>query len=119
MTDHTFKFQKTDTKRLKAGDRILMPSRIMIEDYIRALPDHAQGDVSTMRTDLAERYDSAVTCPVTTGIHLLDLATEANDAYERGDDDVLPIWRVLDRKASVVKKFTFDPTWIFLRRVMD
>jgi hypothetical protein len=116
--DHWFKTQAHDTKSLRAGDLILMPSAVMIDRYIRAIPEGEASDVSSMRRDLAERHDVATTCPVTTGIQLRIVGEAAHEALAAGAsiEEITPVWRVLDRKATVLKKLSFDPAFILEQR---
>lgn len=118
---HWFKRQARDTTKLRAGDRILMPSGDMIEAYIRAIPRGEAQDVPMMRRTLAEGHDAATTCPVTTGIHLRAIAEAAHAALEAGasSGEVVPVWRVLERKASVLRRLPFDPAWLLALREQE
>lgn len=105
------KLQKHDTKSLRAGDKILMPDRDMIVSYIEQLPAGQRGTVREMRAALAEQHDCAITCPVTTNIHLTELATAAMH-----EQDGLPLWRTVEPGATALKRAGMPDTWIAERR---
>lgn len=118
MNEHWFKAQPHDTKTLRAGDRILMPSTAMIAEY---LCDHDMTDASAMRRDLARQHDAVITCPVTTRLCLTELAEHANRQREAGTplEEIVPVWRVLDAKSPVLKRLSFDPAWILEARTLQ
>ena len=49
------------------------------------------------------------------------VAEAANEARQNGagNDEIAPVWRVLDAKASALRKLTFDPAWILEERARE
>ncbi len=49
------------------------------------------------------------------------VAEAANEAHEQGAPltEVTPVWRVLDRGASALRKLTFDPDYFLEQRVRE
>lgn len=103
------------------GKAMLYPSARMINDAIHELPDGTTITPKELRAKLAERYDVEYTCPVTTTIALRIIAEAANEARHGGVaiSEITPVWRVLDRRASALKKLTFDPAWILEKRTRE
>lgn len=100
------------------GKAMLYPTAWMINDAVREIPEGQTVTPKELRTSLAERYDAEYTCPVTTTMMLRIVAEAANE--DRGSgmprNGITPIWRVLDRNASAIRKLTFDPAWILTER---
>jgi hypothetical protein len=103
------------------GKSMLYPSARMVNDAIRAVPEGQTITPKELRSSLADRYDAEYTCPVTTTMMLRIVAEAANEARDSGakDDEITPVWRVLDAKASALRKLTFDPAWILEERVRE
>jgi hypothetical protein len=100
------------------GKLMLYPSARMISDAIRAIPAGQTVTAKELRASLANRYEAEYTCPVTTTRMLRIVAEAANEARENGEPtgEIAPVWRVLDRNASALRKLTFDPAWILDER---
>jgi len=100
------------------GKLMLYPSARMLDDAIRAIPDGQGISPRELRALLARQHDAEYTCPVTTTMMLRVVAEAANEAYERGVPlgEVTPVWRVLDRKASALRKLSFDPAYMLDQR---
>jgi hypothetical protein len=103
------------------GKLMLYPSAHMVYDAIRAVPEGQTITSKELRTSLADRYDVEYTCPVTTTMMLRIVAEAANEARQNGvgRDEIAPVWRVLDGKASALRKLTFDPAWILEERARE
>jgi len=66
-----------------------------------------------MRVDLANSNKADCTCPLTTGIFLRIVAEAAFETINGGNSpDTTPFWRVIEPKASIVKKLSFDGAFI-------
>ena len=103
------------------GKAMLYPSARMVQDAIRAVPEGETITPKELRVLLADRYGAEYTCPVTTTMMLRIVAETANEAREGGaaPDEIAPVWRVLDAKASALRKLTFDPAWILEERARE
>jgi hypothetical protein len=103
------------------GRSMLYPSARMVNDAIRAVPEGETITPKELRARLADRYDAEYTCPVTTTMALRIVAEVANEARNSGKppDQVTPVWRVLDQRASALRKLTFDPAWILEERARE
>ncbi len=106
---------------MQAGQKMLIPSPSQIDAYLRAIPLGESRDVPTMRRELAARSGADVTCPVTTGIFLRILAEAAWEEMQQGKPvtEVTPVWRVLDARAPLWKKVSFDPAPFLEQRTKE
>ena len=103
---------------MQAGQRALIASPRIVDDFIRDIPDGQHVDVKDMRDRLAAAHGADVMCPLTAGIFLRIVAEAAYESYAGGKkmDDLTPVWRVIDPKTPTVKKLTFDPDFLWNQR---
>lgn len=103
------------------GKLMLYPSARMVQEAICAIPEGQAITPKELRASLAGRYGAEYTCPVTTTMMLRIVAEAANEARQNGASrtEIAPVWRVLDAKASALRKLTFDPTWIVEERARE
>ena len=103
------------------GKTMLFPSAQLLNDTIRAIPEGQSVTPKELRVELAHRHDASITCPVTTTMMLRIVAEAANEAHQNGVPltEVTPIWRVLDRKASALRKLSFDPGYVLDQRAEE
>lgn len=103
------------------GKTMLFPSAQLVNDTIRAIPEGRSVTPKELRSELARRHGASMTCPVTTTMMLRLVAEAANEAHRNGASlaEVAPVWRVLDRKASALKKLTFDHGYLLDQRAKE
>ncbi len=99
-----------DFAGIKAGQRMLIPTPKLIDEYIRQIPKGKKVDLITLRGDLAREHGAEVTCPLTTGIFLRIVAEAAYEEFANGKPlkSVTPFWRVINEKSSTAKKLSFE-----------
>jgi len=107
-----------DFADIPAGSKILIATPKIIYDYVAQIPEGYEADVKKIRRDLASEYGVEYTCPVTTGIFLRIAAEVAHEEIERGKslEEVMPFWRVINKKSTAAKKLTFGYDFIKERR---
>lgn len=106
----------SQTKRLEksiagipAGAMMYISTPQEIDAYIQRIPVGQCVSVGQMRADLATLHQADCTCPLTTGIFLRIVAEAAfENIHQRNEANPTPFWRVLEPKASLVKKLSFD-----------
>jgi hypothetical protein len=103
------------------GKAMLYPSARRVNDAIRAIPAGQSITPKELRASLADRHGAQYTCPVTTTMMLRIVAEAANEARDGGAPagEITPVWRVLDQRASALRKLTFDPDWILAERARE
>lgn len=103
------------------GKSMLYPSARMVDEAIRAIPEGQSITPKELRILLADRVDADYTCPVTTTMMLRIVAEAANESRQAGmaREEIAPVWRVLDARASALRKLTFDPAWIMAERAQE
>ena len=62
------------------GQRMLIPTPLLIDEYIRQVPRGQSTTTEQIRKDLASRFRAEVTCPLTTGI-FLRIVSSAHDRH--------------------------------------
>lgn len=115
---HQVKPVPVDIAGMRAGQVMLVPSPALVDAFIRGIPKGSAMDVRTLRRRLAADFGAEVTCPITLGFHLRTVAEAAFEALADGtpDDQVTPVWRVLDAKAPTTAKLSGGPAFILERR---
>ncbi|MGI8963812.1 MAG: hypothetical protein ACR2GI_04850 [Thermomicrobiales bacterium] len=100
------------------GESMLYPSAQMVNDAIRAIPEGQSVSTRDLRLELARQHNADYTCPVTTTMMLRIVAEAANESHTAGASltEVTPVWRVLDKNASALRKLTFDPAYLLEQR---
>jgi hypothetical protein len=108
-------------RSMTPGKSMLYPSARMVYDAISEIPEGQTITPKDLRASLADRYDVEYICPVTTTMMLRIVAEAANEARHNGAEraEIAPVWRVLDGKASALRKLTFDPGWILEERARE
>lgn len=115
---------KTLDKRfadIEEGEKMLIATPGLIDQYIRNIPAGSETDLKTMRKDLALDQLADKTCPVTTGIYLRIVIEKAYEEWQNGAklQDITPFWRVLNKKAPVLKKLSFPYDFIAEQRARE
>lgn len=110
-----------DFAGIKTGQMMLIPTPMLIDAYIRQIPQGKEVDVATLRKDLAAEYHAEVTCPLTTGIFLRIAAEAAYEEYEAGKSAgrITPFWRVLNERSPAAKKLSFGTDFLREQRLKE
>jgi len=103
---HDIKMIEKDFWGQKAGDRMLIPSPKLIEDYVNQSKKGTFIDPFQMRKDLAVELGADFTCPMTTGIFTRIMAEKNLELH--GDDyqAMTPFWRLVEPKSDLAKKLS-------------
>jgi len=114
------KIEKTDKKfaDIPEGATMLVATPRIVDEYIRQIPEGTHTSLQQMRKDLAAEYGAEYTCPITSGIFLRIAAEHAWEQHEQGMpvEKITPFWRMMDKKAPVLKKLSFDPGFVSKQR---
>ena len=94
----------TDFSDMKVGEKMLIATPKIIDEYINQVPKSYTVDMKTMRKDLALTHQADVTCPVTTGIFLRVVSEASFEKIILGEKNPTPFWRVVDPKSNLAKK---------------
>lgn len=110
-----------DFAGIRVGQKMLIPTPGLIDEYIRQIPKGKTVDSATLRKDLAIEHGAEVTCPLTTGIFLRIVAEAAYEEYQQGApiNKITPFWRVIDEKSSTAKKLTFGTAFLKEQREIE
>ena len=107
-----------DFADMHAGEKMLIATPLIVDNYIRQIPEGHQSSLGQMRKDLAAEYLADVTCPVTSGIFLRIIAEAAWEEYQVGKPikNITPFWRMIDAHSPAAKKLSFGTDFLQQRR---
>jgi hypothetical protein len=99
---------------IPAGVRMLIPTPLLVKEYVERIPKGQTRTLEQVRIDLAKEHGAEFTCPLTTGIFIRIVAEAALDERlaGKGLDQITPFWRVLDEKSKAAKKLTCGPEFL-------
>ena len=103
---------------MKKGEKMLIATPLIVDDYIRHIPKGKEGSLAQMRKDLAAEYHADKTCPVTSGIFLRIVAEAAYEEYRQGKpiSKIAPFWRIINEQSPAAKKLTFGIDFLLEQR---
>lgn len=106
---------------IPAGATMLIATPTIVEHYIRNIPEGHAGSLAQMRKDLAADYNAQYMCPITAGIFLRIVSEAAWEQLQQGKaiDDVVPFWRMIDRKTPTAKKLSFGTDFVQQQRLAE
>lgn len=98
-----------DFADIKAGEKMLIPTPKMVDEYIRHISKEKETTLAQMRKDLAAACHADKTCPVTSGIFIRIAAEAAHEEYLNGKPigKITPFWRIMDEQSPAAKKLSF------------
>ena len=104
-----------------AGTTMLIATPLIIDGYLREIPEGHAVTTARMRGDLATKYGADMTCALTSGIFLRIASEAAIEAMASGAPkaSVAPFWRMVERKAPLAKKLSCGPDEVARLRVAE
>jgi hypothetical protein len=87
------------------GWQILVPTPMMVDEYVRSVPERKLVTVGQIRRHLAQPFKADSTCPLTTGIFLRIISEAAEEDRQAGRKAITPYWRVVKDDGSLNPKF--------------
>ena len=109
----------TDFSDMKVGEKMLIATPKIIDEYINQVPKSYTVDMKTMRKDLALTHQADVTCPVTTGIFLRVVSEASFEKIILWEKNPTPFWRVVDPKSNLAKKLACGSKFIRDMRALE
>ncbi len=112
---------ESDFAGIKAGQMMFVATPMIVDAYIRAIPEGQHRTVPGMRNELARRHKCDASCPVSTAIFVRMSADAAIEQLEAGQsaEDVAPFWRILRPTDKIATRLKIDPDWIAARRTLE
>ena len=98
------------------GTKMLIPTPLMIQEYINHIELGCFSDVKIMRKDLAIEYGADFTCPMTTGIFLRIVAEYNYEKFSQNETEICPFWRIIDPNSKFSDRLSFDNKFIINKR---
>ena len=109
----------TNFADMKVGEKMLIATPKIIDEYINKVPKSYTVDIKTMRKDLALSHHAEVTCPVTTGIFLRIVSEVSYEKIIQGEKNSTPFWRVIDPQSKLAKKLVCGPSFVQKMRDLE
>lgn len=100
----------------EANSKMLIPTPLMIQDYINQIKSGNISAIETMRNDLAIEYGADFTCPMTTGIFLKIVAEYNYENRSQKDFQICPFWRIIDPNSKLAGKLSFGAAFLLQQR---
>ena len=91
-----------------AGSKMLIPTPLIVQEYINHIESGNISEVKTMRNDLAIEYGADFTCPMTTGIFLRIVAEYNYENLSNKETEISPFWRIIDPNSRLSDRLSFD-----------
>lgn len=104
--NHDIKVIEKDFWSQKDGDRMLIHTPKLIEDYVNQSEKGMSIDPVQMRIDLAAELGADFTCPMTTGIFTRIMAEKNLELHSDNYEAMTPFWRLVDPKSDLAKKLS-------------
>jgi len=103
------------------GAKMLIPTPILVRDYVAAIPPGKASTIPQMKKDLAARFGAEVTCPLTSGIFIRIVAEAALEDLAHGKplDEITPFWRLIAPTDKIVLKLSGGREFIEERRAAE
>lgn len=92
-------------RKSQGGRWVLVPTPLMADEEIRAVPKGKLITTGRLRQRLARKQKADSTCPMTVGIFLRIISEAAEEDRRRGKKRVTPYWRVLKDDGGLNPKF--------------
>lgn len=120
-TVHEVKPAPISIAGMKAGQIMLVPTAMMVDQFIRRIPKGRSMSAKELRDAMAVTHGAEVTCPITTGFHLRTVAEAAWEALSNGAPikSLTPVWRVLPADSATRKKLSFDIGFVQRQRELE
>ena len=96
--------------------KMLIPTPLMIQEYINYIELGCLSDVKIMRKDLAIEYGADFTCPMTIGIFLRIVAEYNYEKLSQNETEICPFWRIIDPNSKFSDRLSFDNKFIINKR---
>ena len=112
---------EADFAGIKAGQMMFVATPLIVDAYIRAIPEGEHRTVPGMRNELARRNRCDASCPVSTAICTRMSAEAALEQLAEGasPDEVAPFWRILRPDDKIAKRLDVGGEWIAQRRAFE
>ena len=110
-----------DFAGIKAGQTMFVGTPMIVDKYIRSIPNGQNRTIRGLRNELARRNKCDAMCPVSTSIFIRMVAEAAIEEMAEGKtvSDVSPFWRVLESEDKITKKLPIDPDWLDQQRSLE
>ncbi len=112
---------ENDFAGIKAGQRMLVGTPKMVDNYLRKIPFGEKRTVQRLRNELARRHRCDAMCPVSTAIFLRIAAEAALEAMQDGTpvSKISPFWRVINADDKVAGKLNISRDWISHQQALE
>ena len=91
-------------KRWGEGTMVI-PAPMEVDELMRKVPRGKLVTINEIRRALAEKHNTTIACPLTTGIFAWIAAHAAEEKRAMGEEDITPYWRTLKNGGVINPKY--------------
>jgi alkylated DNA nucleotide flippase Atl1 len=103
--EHDIPQRMIDNLHLPADATMLISTPHEIDRVMRRVPNGKLTTITDIRSHLAKKHKTSVTCPLTTGIFVNIAARAAEEMRALGNADITPYWRTLKAGGALNDKY--------------
>jgi len=92
------------SKRWGTGT-VVIPAPMEVDEIMRRVPQGKLTTINEIRAALAKKHGATIGCPITTGIFAWIAANAADEAKQKGAEDITPYWRTLKTGGTLNEKY--------------
>jgi alkylated DNA nucleotide flippase Atl1 len=92
----------------RSGESLLLPTPLLVGEVVASVPRGQVISLSQLRAQLAQRFNTANTCPLMTGIFAGILAGVVADDLAQRRKPRWPIWRLVRDDGTLNPKWALD-----------
>jgi peroxiredoxin family protein len=89
----------------KVGDTMLIPAPLEVDEIMKKVPKGKLVTINEMRTALAKKHGTTISCPMTSGIFSRIAAEAAAELASEGKKNITPYWRTLKTGGVINEKY--------------
>ena len=102
----------TNFADMKVGEKMLIATPKIIDEYINKVPKSYTVNVKTIRKDLALSHHTEAPFPFTTVVFLRIVSEVSYEKIIQEEINPTPFWRVIDPQSKLAKKLACGPSFI-------
>jgi alkylated DNA nucleotide flippase Atl1 len=84
---------------------VVIPAPMEVDEMMKRVPKGKLVTINVIREALANKHNTTIGCPMTTGIFAWIAANAAEEQRKEGKNDITPYWRTLKTDGAINLKY--------------